>query len=91
MPIQIQSPVARGQSAPEPPVSPESRVAYSPPSWVRVHDAIHATGISRSRLYVLMNEGKIRSASLRDKGQSKPTRLIDFGSLLSFIDSHANK
>lgn len=68
-----------GQKIPAPPY----------PVWLRIPEAIWLTGISRSKLYELIRDRKVRSASLRDVGQSKATRVISSESLLNFIDSHA--
>lgn len=50
---------------------------------------MHISGICRSKLYELIRENRIRSASLRDPGQTKATRLISREGLLAYIDSHA--
>ncbi len=59
------------------------------PAWLRVPDAVRYSGFSRSKIYELTKAGKIRSASIREPGQTKGTRLIDRQSLLAFIDSQA--
>lgn len=59
------------------------------PLWLRIPQAIRLSGVSRSKLYELIRENRIRSASLRDPGQTKATRLISRESLLAYIDSHA--
>lgn len=43
------------------------------------------TGLSRSFLYGLAAEGKIRTISLRRRGTMRGVRLIDLGSLLTYI------
>lgn len=43
------------------------------------------TGLSRSFLYQLANEGKIRTVSLRRRGMVRGVRLVDLGSLLDYI------
>lgn len=45
------------------------------------------TGLSRSKLYELASAGKIRSASLREPGRTKGTRLFLLASVLAFIES----
>ena len=57
--------------------------------WLRIPVAVEASGISRSRLYELIAEGKIRSASVRDRHKKKGVRLINADSLFGFIDSMA--
>lgn len=60
------------------------------PVWLRIPDAVRFSGISRSKLYELTKAGRIRSASIRDAGQSKGTRLIERASLFGFIEAHAS-
>ena len=45
--------------------------------WLRIPVAVEAYGIARSRLYELIAEGKIRSASVRDRHKKKRVRLIN--------------
>jgi hypothetical protein len=45
------------------------------------------TGFSRSKLYELAKDGKIRSVSIREPGQQKGTRLFEPRSILAFIDA----
>jgi hypothetical protein len=59
------------------------------PVWVRapVRGPEYWTGFSRGKLYELAKDGKIRSASIREPGQKKGTRLFELRSILAFIDS----
>ena len=61
------------------------------PLWIRApkKGPEHWTGFSRSKLYELAKDGKIRSVSIRDPGQEKGTRLFELKSILALIDSHA--
>jgi excisionase family DNA binding protein len=68
--------------------SPPSPATESP-LWIRIPQAVNLTGLSRSKLYELLAEGRIRSASLRDPGQRHATRLIDRADLLRFLDGFA--
>ena len=43
------------------------------------------TGFSRSKLYELAGDGKIRSISIREPGAVKGTRLFNLQSILDFI------
>lgn len=61
------------------------------PVWLRVPGAVRMSGISRTKLYQLSGEGKIRSVSLREEGQTKATRLFHAESLLSYIESFERK
>ncbi len=74
---------------PQHPQSPSTVTGSLPPAWLRIPQAIQCSGISRSKLYELIRENRIRSASLRDPGQTKATRLISRESLLAYIESHA--
>lgn len=44
-------------------------------------------GLSRSYLYLLANQGKIRSVNVRKQGSLKGRRLYDCGSIRQFIAS----
>ena len=59
------------------------------PLWIRApkKGPEHWTGFSRSKLYELAKDGKIRSVSIREPGQEKGTRLFELKSILAFIDS----
>jgi len=43
------------------------------------------TGLRRSQLYILINEGKVRSISLRKRGHLRGTRLIVVDSLRGYL------
>jgi hypothetical protein len=55
--------------------------------WLRIPAAVAQFGPSRTKLYQLIKEGKVRSVSLREKGMEKATRLIHAGSLRAYIES----
>jgi hypothetical protein len=59
------------------------------PLWIRApkQGPEYWTGFSRSKLYELAKDGKIRSVSIREAGQEKGTRLFELSSILAFIDS----
>jgi len=61
------------------------------PVWLRIPEASHLTGISRSKLYQLITSRAFKTVSLRDPGQRHATRLIERESLLAFIESHVEK
>lgn len=58
------------------------------PVWVRSpkNGPEHYTGFTRSKLYELAAERKIRSVSIREPGQIKGTRLFHLASILQFIE-----
>lgn len=57
--------------------------------WCRIAEACHFSGISKPKLYQLLNRGDIKSVSLRERGQIKGTRLVSFDSLRDFLESRA--
>jgi hypothetical protein len=58
------------------------------PVWVRApkHGHEHYCGFSRAKLYEGAAKGHFRSASIREPGQVKGTRLFHLGSILAFIE-----
>ena len=66
-----------------------SRRAETGPVWMKVTTAVTTSGVSRSRLYEWIKEGRIRSACIRERHQKKGTRFIHAESLLKLIESHA--
>jgi predicted DNA-binding transcriptional regulator AlpA len=59
------------------------------PEWLRIDDAVRIFGISRSKLYQLINERKIRSFSLRERNKLKGIRLINYDSISEFMEGEA--
>jgi len=61
------------------------------PEWIRPprNGNEYFSGFSRSKLYQLAADGKIRSVSIREKGQLKGTRLFQLRSILDFIERNA--
>jgi hypothetical protein len=59
--------------------------------WIRapVRGPEFWTGFSRSKLYELAKDGKIRSVSIRQPGQEKGTRLFNLKSILALIEAQA--
>ena len=57
------------------------------PVWIRApKDGPETfTGICRSKLYELAGKGLIRTASIKERYQTKGTRLFHLGSILEFI------
>ena len=48
------------------------------PRWLRIPAAVKYSGLSRSRLYELLSEGKIRSICVKShKGAERGVRLLD--------------
>ena len=56
--------------------------------WLRVPGAVKYSGLSRSKLYELLSDGRIRSICVRSqKGAQRGVRLIDRESIDSFMES----
>lgn len=59
------------------------------PEWLRVKEACEYSRLSKPKLYQLINAGRIKSVSLRERGQIRGTRLISSDSLRAFLESRA--
>ncbi len=57
------------------------------PHWLKIEDAVRYSGLSRSKLYELI-ESKVRSVCLRDKDKLRGTRLISRPSLDAYFNKH---
>ena len=58
------------------------------PRWLRIPAAVKYSGLSRSRLYELLSEGKIRSICVKSqKWAQRGIRLIDRESIDSFLEA----
>jgi hypothetical protein len=57
--------------------------------WGRFDELERRFGIRRSTAYELINAGKIKSVAVRKKGTRSGIRLIDFGSVRTFLQSCA--
>ncbi len=58
------------------------------PEWLRLPKpgtACHYTGLTRTPMYGLIREGKVRSVVLRQRGKLRGIRLIDYASLIQFL------
>jgi predicted DNA-binding transcriptional regulator AlpA len=61
------------------------------PEWLRVNEVKRLFGISKPKLYLLIHEGKVRSAALRGPKQVRGTRLISIASLRAHIEAMADE
>ena len=61
------------------------------PEWLRIPSAVKIFGISRTKLYELIGQQKIKSVSLRERGQVRGTRLLSYDSLMEYLDQLAEK
>lgn len=55
--------------------------------WLRDKQAVATYSISRTKLWMLAKEGKIRSVSLQEPGMSRATRLFCVKSIEEYIES----
>ncbi len=67
-------------------------VPYNTPTdstqlWLRDKRAVQRFSISRTKLFKLAKEGRIRSVSLREPGTSRGTRLFCVKSIEAYIES----
>jgi hypothetical protein len=58
------------------------------PNWLTIKNAVRYSGLSQSKLYVLIVEGKIRSVCLRAKDKLRGIRLIYRPSLDAYLFEH---
>ena len=61
------------------------------PEWLRIPSAVRIFGISRTKLYELISQRKIKSVSLRERGQVRGTRLLNYDSLVDYLDQLAER
>ena len=61
--------------------------ASSPPEYATQQTATALFGLGRSSLYVLANEGKIKSACIMKPGAIRGKRLFDCASIRAFLNS----
>jgi hypothetical protein len=59
------------------------------PEWIRVDGAIKLFGLSRTKLYELITDRKIKSFCLRERNKIKGIRLISYDSLDQFLKNEA--
>ena len=61
------------------------------PEWIRPKDVPKIFGIGRTRIYELIAENKVKSLSMRKRGQRHGTRLISYASLSAYLESLVTK
>jgi len=59
------------------------------PEWIRPKQVPHYFGIGRTMTYAWIAENKIKSVSLRKRGQRHGTRLISYDSIAAYLESLA--
>jgi hypothetical protein len=56
------------------------------PRWLKVPAAVSYSGINRARLYILLAEGQIKSASVRSRGRLRGIRVVDRESIDRYLE-----
>lgn len=69
--------------------TPSSATVTALPEFADHKNARALFGLSRSYLYNLANEGKIRSVSIRKPGAIRGRRLFDCASIRAFLEGSA--
>jgi len=59
------------------------------PEYLRPSGVPRCFGIGRTQLYELIAAGKIKSVSLKKRGQRHGTRLVSYDSLKNYLESLA--
>lgn len=59
------------------------------PEWIRPKDVPRFFGLGRTATYTLLAEGKVKSVSMRKRGQRHGARLISYSSLKDYLESLA--
>jgi hypothetical protein len=73
----------------EHPASVADAQAQQKPEWLRIEAAVKLFGISRTKLYDLISNKRIKSFCLRERGKVKGLRLISYDSLSEFLENQA--
>ena len=60
------------------------------PEWLRIPDATRLFGLSRSKLYELISDRRVRSFCLRERNKLKGVRLINYDSLSEYLAREAS-
>ena len=66
----------------------KSAAAIIVPEFGNHHQATAHYGLSRSHLYLLAEQGKIKSVSLRERGKTKGKRLFVMDSIRAYLTAH---
>lgn len=69
----------------------EQNQTANKPEWLRISQATQTFGIGRTKLYELIAKNRVKSVSIRERGQVKGTRLISFDSLNDYLESLVDK
>jgi hypothetical protein len=67
----------------------DDNVTSLKPEFVRIPAAVRYSGISRTTIYELINEGRLKSTVLRRRGNVRGIRLISLESLDAILRGEA--
>ncbi|WP_035600833.1 helix-turn-helix domain-containing protein [Haloferula sp. BvORR071] len=81
---ETQEPAAGTQAAKAESKSPTQAILRE---WIRPKEVIAGFGISRTRLYALIGQGKIDSVRLESPGEKQGTRIIRLASLNDYLET----
>ena len=73
------------------PHGPSTGSPTDKPEWLRPKDATKYFGIGRTKLFEWIASGRIKTVSLRERGQKRATRLIHYDSLAAYLDQLASQ
>ena len=95
-PQHAQTIAGNGASLTTAPVQIPSQTPLAPvrPEWVRLPKPgtlCPWTGLSRSKLWEVLQTGKVRNICLRKEGAARGARLIHLAALLGYLDSLASE
>jgi hypothetical protein len=79
-------------SPPRSPIAPTAarcRPIQDRPEWIDCQRVKYFFTISRSTIYRLASEGKIKTVSLRERGNIRGKRLFSYDSIVAFLNSRA--
>ncbi len=66
-----------------------SRQGELKPEWIRPKDVPRFFGLGRTATYELIAANKIKSVSMKKRGQKHGTRLISYDSMRDYLESLA--
>ena len=88
--LAFQPEIARSMNISAPGLEPGDKDAISHrPEWLRVPAAVKIFGISRTKFYELIAQRKIKSVSLRERGQVRGIRLLNYDSISEYLEGLA--
>jgi hypothetical protein len=87
------TPTSQKWESPKAPIADRAQRAPAKqplPEWIDARRANHIFTLCKSSLYRIAAEGKIRTASLKDRGKLRGKRLFSTDSIVSYLESRAS-